>query len=168
MSSTVINEATVTIRNAIRPPTDADFADADFLADPGLQMLADFLRDKYDLPTEIHVEALWKRKGGKSRGKSVYGKAVLTTSGLAGYYSGETEAVVWLAADHITAAGWDARRIEAALHHELLHVGADDQLTPTLIAHDFAGFTAELDRYGCWYSDLMDAKLHFEQARLDL
>lgn len=149
---------------AIRPPYDGDFGDDQFLDAPSLISLAMMLRRTKRLPN-VKLDVLWKRKGGKSQGIPTLSKAVLTVSGLAGYYTA-ADAVIWLAADHIRERAYSPTQIEAILYHELCHLTIDEEGTPALRPHDFAGFLAELEHYGCWDDDLATAKAHFEQAGL--
>lgn len=151
---------------AVRIPDDGDFNDQTFIYSESLIALAKELRAKHKLPTEISLDVLWKRKGGKSGGTPTYSKANLTTSGLLGYYAGNTDVVIWLAADHCRERGFTTKHIRALLYHELLHITYDDNLMPTLRGHDFAGFLDELREYGAWDTDLGAAKAAFEQAKL--
>lgn len=150
----------------IRIPTDAEFGEKTFIESEALDDLASELRFRHNMPTEVKIAVLWKQKGGKSGGKIVLGQANLTASGLLGFYA-PVEVVIWLAADHLRELQATPETIEALLFHELCHVAVDEEkLTPKLVAHDFAGFAAELEHYGMWDTELRRAGEAFQQARM--
>lgn len=115
------------------------------------------------------IKALWRAKGGKSKGKPVLGK-VQAASGLLGFFC-PAEWVLWIAADHAAEMRLTAWQLEACVFHELLHFDEDvDDETGeskiTLRAHDFEGFGQEVERYGAWELGLQGAARHFEQLTL--
>lgn len=118
----------------------------------------------------LSVTYLWKRQGGKSKGRATFGKCS-KPSGLLKHFS-EANFVIWLAADHCRAAGYTDREIEALLLHEMLHTSVEepDENTgrgggPALRPHDFEGFVAEIEIYGPITPELRSAHDGFEEHR---
>lgn len=121
----------------------------------------------------LSVTYLWKRQGGKSKGRATFGKCS-KPSGLLKHFS-EAHFVIWLAADHCRAAGYTDREIEALLFHEMLHTSVSevDENTgrgggPTLVPHDLEVFRAEVEIYGLWAPELQEIGPAFRQASLFL
>lgn len=119
----------------------------------------------------LSVTYLWKRQGGKSKGRATFGKCS-KPSGLLKHFS-EAHFVIWLAADHCRAAGYTDREIEALLFHEMLHTAVSevDENTgrgggPTLVPHELEVFRAEVEIYGLWAPELQDVAPAFQQASL--
>jgi hypothetical protein len=151
-------------RRLVMPPEDDEF-DGDFLPALAVEKLADELRMRHNMPTEISIAYLWKRKGGKTKGKTVLGRCNMV-SGLTKYY-GSVDFVIWLAADNCREAALTQHQFEALIHHELQHAGVDDEsLEPKLIGHDIEEFRATIEHYGLWDADLIAAAHSFEQARM--
>lgn len=145
---------------------------ADYLPAPQLAALAQELIDRH--PSLHHIEGfkvvyLWKRKGGEKNGKATLGTCQ-KLSGLAKFLSGGAQVdetadfVISLSADHLALMSEES--ITPALHHEMLHVGHDDDGKPVLWAHDVEMFTDEVNIYGLWKSDLKEAADALKQARL--
>lgn len=105
------------------------------------------------------IDYLWREKGGTSAGNLVLGKCV-KVSGLARYFSGGSDYVVWLAADHARALRLNKWQLEALLYHELSHIDLDDDDEtgePTAVrtrGHDAEIFYDELAYYGVWRRSL--------------
>ena len=118
----------------------------------------------------LSVLFLWKRTGGKSKGKGVFGKTV-KPSGLLKHFA-QTEFVIWLAADHCREARYGDREIEALLFHEMNHIGMSDEddegnpSVPVLVPHDVEMFRSEVEVYGLWDEQLRDVAPAFKQAAL--
>jgi hypothetical protein len=92
-----------------RIPSEAQFADGDYIPAQDLAVIAGGLIDRHSrfgILANAHIDFLWKAKGGASAGKARWGAAV-KLSGLAKHYSGEAF-VVWIAADHARDNGLTA------------------------------------------------------------
>src|SRR5215471_8489894 len=159
--------------NDLEVPYEQQFAGKDFLPAPGLRRVALALttRDSHLRHlTNTHIEFLWKRRGGNTRGQPNIGMAVLP-AGLAkhawnqmaraitGSNTETVAAVIWLAADHLQE--WNALQIEAALYRNLLRIVPNDRRhlagALKLRAPDFQGFVAEIERFGLWNQSLVQA-----------
>lgn len=161
---------------ALRVPSDAEFGDDEFIASTALAHRAEILEarhpDLFSHLASLKVVYLWKKTGGTSKGRGVYGKTA-KASGLVKHFSESATFVIWLAADHCRGAGYDERQLEALLFHELCHttVSAGDEETgrgggPTLVPHDVEMFAAEVEVYGLWAAELRDIAPAFRQAGL--
>ncbi len=140
----------------------ADFIDAPDLAAIGRELVRDC--PEFEHLDGLEIVYLWKRVGGESGGQVVVGKCQ-KTSGLVRYFA-QVPWLVWVAADHARDFGFGAREVEALVHHELCHAGADEDGLPTARGHDFDGFTANVRRYGLWHDQLRLARNAFEQLPL--
>lgn len=157
-------------------PTDSVFGDeADFEISGALANRARVLISRHpehlDHLRRLSVTYLWKRQGGKSKGRATFGKCS-KPSGLLKHFN-EAHFVVWLAADHCRAAGYGDREIEALLFHEMLHTAVSevDENTgrgggPALVPHDLEVFRAEVEVYGLWAPELQEVAPAFRQASL--
>lgn len=143
-------------RPALAPRADAfKLEGKEFLPAPDIEAIAEALISHHAFPWagEVIISYYWRDKGGTSQGKSVLGKCV-KLSGLAKVGIGG-DFVIWLAADTVRERGLTAWQLEAAIYHELLHVGWDDDADkPGVESHQFEGFLAELREYGAWHEDL--------------
>lgn len=158
---------------ALKVPADSVFGDdGEFAVSSALAARARVLisrhPDHLDHLNSLSVVYLWKKQGGKSKGRVVYGKCS-KPSGLLKHFA-ETQFVIWLAADHCRAAGFDDRQLEALLFHEMLHTGLSevDENTgrgggPTLVPHELEVFRAEVEIYGLWAPDLKSVGPAFHQ-----
>lgn len=127
-----------------------EFRDAEQLAAGAQRLIAQYPMDFGHLK-DAAIKYLWKKEGGKSKGKTTVGKCI-ALSGPAKFFSGNYEFMIWLAAD------WHAeesdRAIDATLFHELLHiklyVDPKGEKPPELKlrGHDFEGFAREIDVFG--------------------
>lgn len=127
-----------------------EFRDAEQLAAGAERLIAQYPADLGHLK-DAAIKFLWKKEGGKSKGKTTVGKCI-ALSGPAKFFSGNYEFMIWLAAD------WHAdesdRAIDATLFHELLHiklyVDPKGEKPPELRlrGHDFEGFAREIDVFG--------------------
>jgi hypothetical protein len=165
----------VTERPHDRPfvPPDNHFTDDDdFLPAPELEQIGRALIARYSeiqFLANASIEYRWKRKGGKSKGKDVYGTCV-KTSGLVRHFS-ECTFVIWIAADHVRESFFDNLQLEALLHHELLHATfeVDDktgEMKWAIRGHDDEVFLDELRRYGAWNQSRRRAKEAYGQVAL--
>jgi hypothetical protein len=143
----------------VRVPGEADFPDDDdFLDDPALDALLLDVVGSYEALRAIEdhgigVRALWKKKGGKSKGALTYGKCV-KPSGLLAHFC-TVDFVIWLAADNVETEGWTTTQIRKLLYHEARHIGwdeGDDDHDPKAIlkAHDIELFLGEVADTGAW------------------
>lgn len=162
--------------NGLKVPSDSIFDDGDdFAVSSALAQRARVLIDRH--PEHLkHLDGmsviyLWKRQGGKSKGRATFGKCS-KPSGLLKHFS-EAQFVIWLAADHCRAAGYRDREIEALLFHEMLHTGIAevDENTgrgggATLVPHELEVFRAEVEIYGLWAPDLKEVGPAFQQVSL--
>ncbi len=135
-----------------------DFIDAADLADIGTDLVA--TRDELRHLGEARIHHRWKLAGGASGGKATLGKCV-KASGLVAHYS-EADFIVWLAADHCRVLELTRWQVEALLYHELCHAieALDADGNPAgwkVRSHDFEGFRSEVERYGLWQADLVEA-----------
>jgi hypothetical protein len=163
-------------KSVLRAPQQAEFGEDDaFIVSSALAKRAKVLIDRHADHLEhldgMSVVYLWKKSGGKSKGRLVFGKCT-KPAGLLKLFS-ESTFVVWLAADHVIAAGYDDRQIEALLFHEMLHTGvaeADEETGrgggPTLVPHELEVFRAEVEIYGLWAPELRAIAPAFTQPGL--
>jgi hypothetical protein len=159
-------------------PFEAQFGGKDYLPAPGLRRVALglIMRDQaLRHLTDIHVEYLWKRRGGTRRGVGNIGDCVMP-SGLSKHAwnqmaiarSGSTAEhvvfIVWLAADHLEQ--FTTLQVEASLYRQLLKTTTDprDHSAFKLRAPDFVGFVKEIERYGLWSQSLVQAAPAFNRA----
>lgn len=165
----------ITLTNAKRIPTDDRFAaeGADFLEGLDIKTIARRHIEQYPEfghLADVLIAYAWKRTGGETNGKAVFGKCV-KASGLLKYFSAQTF-VIWLAADHCREWGFSNRQLEALVYHELCHCGEtetkDGERKAVLLPHDVETFASEIERYGLWTDDLRRIKPTFDQAQLDL
>lgn len=145
-------------------PTEDDFSGHEFMASPPLREVCEQLLalPEFEPVSAFTFSCRWKAKGGKREGKATLGKLVRCT-GLLAHYS-QREFVLWLAADHVRERKYTRWQVEALVYHELTHAAVTDEQQPMLVGHDFEGFRAELERYGCWRGDLSAARESFQMA----
>lgn len=174
----VLDQASKALRGALgeaSPNPDARYRVAEprgaFGPAPDLESLAADLIDRYPETfghlAEFTIRVLWKAKAGAKGGKAVIGKCQKPSkSSLLGHYE-KADYVIWLAADYILNAGFTHRQVTAALAHELMHTGKDDDDNPILVGHEFEGFRRELELFGFWDSGLKQVQ-GAVQARMRL
>jgi hypothetical protein len=159
-------------------PNDMEFAkaQAEFLDSPELAFMASRIIEshKLKLADQVTVTYLWKRKGGASSGKVVFGKCT-KTSGMVEYFAAQTrrshvDYIIWLAADNVRGSGMAAWQIEALLHHEILHITAEydknDEIKLGVVGHDWEGFDANISAYGLWWTNFQQMGEHVRQLKL--
>ena len=134
-------------------PSKEMFGDRDFIKAPDLYALCMDLINKHETQfshlVNVAIEVLWKKVGGKSKGRVTLGKTQAAT-GLVGYFS-ECAFVIWIAADHCQEASFSDQQFQALLFHELCHISYDPEDGKlSLQGHDFEGFVSELRAYGAW------------------
>lgn len=165
------------VKSILRVPSDGEFGDDDFFVSSALASRARVLIERHPEYFEhladyrLSVTYLWKKVGGKSKGRGVFGKTT-KPAGLLKLFS-EATFVIWLAADHCRGAGYGDREIEALLFHEMLHTAEaeEDEETgrgggPTLVPHELEIFRAEVEVYGFWADDIKQAAPAFRQGNL--
>lgn len=144
-------------------PPDGSFPDDDdFLPAPEITTIGDALIVRCRELAFLHdadITYLWKRKGGKSKGKPIFGMCV-KPGGLTAHFA-RCHFVIWIAADHLRESGFTNFQLEALVYHELLHTDSeidDNEKSPTygeakfiLRGHDNELFVDELTRYGAWH-----------------
>jgi hypothetical protein len=159
----------------VRVPGEADFAEGDdFLDDPALDALLLEVIGAYEALGHIEehgisVRALWKKKGGKSRGKLVY-SGTTRPSGLLAHFCG-VDFVIWLAADNVELESWTPVQIRKLLYHECRRISwdeGDDEHDPkaVLVKPDLELFLGEIADTGLWNRTLDALGRDFQQADL--
>lgn len=131
---------------------DDGYIDANDLGD-----LADVLIKRHPVLfghlTNVHIDYLWKKKGGKSKGQFIYGKTQKVPP-LLGHYT-SYDYIITLSADYLYGA--TSKNVEAVLFHELCHVQFNDdeeEQEVALVGHDVEGFVEEVKIYGAWRKSL--------------
>ncbi len=161
--------------NGLRVPRSTEFTADGWADSTALWQRAQTLIERH--PDELeHLEGmslgfLWKLKGGKSRGRPIYGQCV-KAGGLLKHFATSTF-IIWLAADHVLAARYGDRQIEALLFRQLLAAGVAEVNEDTgrgggatLVPPDVQAYAAELRVYGLWQEQLKSAAQAFRQAPL--
>jgi hypothetical protein len=154
-------------------PFEAQFAGRNWMPATGLALVGAGLVSADEHLKHLRgvtIDYLWRRRGGTSRGAPKIGDCQ-GPGGLTEYYAGRSVGarvtyVVWLAADHVREfKGW---QIEAALYRQLLKTDYDpeDDDAYRVRGPDFVGFIAEIERYGLWSKNLLDAGSVMRQARI--
>lgn len=147
-------------------PTAAAFGEAEFMPSPALALMGASIVEEFPEFEHLHEVRIaydWKKKGGRSGGADKLGRCTKASGLLAAH--GDAAFYIWLAADHIAAYALDRQQVRAALYHELAHIGyqeADSESEEEdgnggvyrVVAHDFEGFTGEIERFGLWRSPL--------------
>lgn len=115
------------------------------------------------------VDFVWKRKGGKDRGKPRY-CIVKRQDDVAKFHGGKTWLVA-LSADHCREMSWNEVSTRGQMYFALAQIGFDyneqtEETTPKLNPPDLVMFWGELQHYGPWRRELTVAKEQFRQANL--
>lgn len=99
---------------------------------------------------------LWKRQGGKTKGKVTLGKCQ-KPSGILAYFAA-SDFIIWVAADHARENQLTNWQMEALVFHELKHCDVDyddkGELKLAINPHDLEAFVDEVRIYGAWKSDI--------------
>jgi hypothetical protein len=144
----------------VRIPTQADFdACDDFLDDEVLDGLLLAVIGRYEALRHIEdhgisVRALWKRKGGKSKGRMIYAKCE-EPAGLFAHFVKGLDFVIWVAADNVALEGWTTVQVAKELYHAARHIGWDPgdeehEGRAILQAPNLSLFYGELSDTGAW------------------
>ncbi len=159
----------------VERPFDSDFErdQVDYIVSPSMAELGRYLIDNKRALRHLKgtsISYLWKAKGGQSGGKMVLGKCAKTPPLVRTYqYSTFT---IWLAHDHCKEFNLTDAQLEALLYHELCHAvieevendkTGDVSFKPTILAHDLEMFLSEVEEYGLWRADLVQAHSVFQQ-----
>lgn len=154
-------------------PTDDEFegSSVGFIPAPALEAIGNDLIGRHADLSGLHhadIAFVWKRAGGKSKGKPTLGQCQ-KPSGLLAHFS-RCDFVIWAAADHCRDFGFGGRQIEALVYHELCHCDWEEddegEIVWTVKGHDWAGFRSELERYGAWTADARFVAPAFRQIAL--
>jgi hypothetical protein len=136
-------------------PTDAAFNGKAYRDAPELANIAERLIGEHGFLGELvncDVRWYWKRKTGVSKGRVKIG-FMKRASDLLGHFSG-ADFIGWLSATTARDGKFTDTQIEAAVFHQLCHIGSDDSGNWIFAPHDFEGFAAEVRVFGTWTSDL--------------
>lgn len=135
----------------------------DYLPGSDIAEVAEVLLEQYPEflgLRSVRIGYLWRREGAKRSGQLIGGAAQRTTA-LSRYFSA-FDVVIYLAADVLEKVSITARELEAAVYHELCHVGRTVRGRVTWHPHDFSGFAGELARYGPWTAPLQEMQQALE------
>jgi hypothetical protein len=146
--------------NAWAPYEGLFLGEDEYLNAPQLLIIGNRLRtecSEFRHLEHARIEFLWKKAGGKSKGKARFGQCNKPSGMLAHYCP--SEFIIWIAADHVREAVFTNLQLEALVYHEMKHCGFefDDKTgeqTWVLWPHDNELFLGELTRYGAWQPDL--------------
>jgi hypothetical protein len=136
-------------------PTDAAFNGRQYRDAPELANIAEKLIGEHGFLQQLEncdVRWYWKRKTGVSKGRVKIG-FMKRASDLLGHFSG-ADFIGWLSATTARDGKFTDRQVEAAVFHQLCHIGSDDSGNWIFAPHDFEGFAAEVRVFGTWTSDL--------------
>lgn len=111
------------------------------------------------------IDYAWKRTGGKTNGMAKLAGCD-KTSPYTTYRTGY-QFVIWLAADHCRAILTTQQQFEAVIFDHLMRADIDPETSkPTTRHPDVVTFTATVERYGAFTSELSRARDVFVQAPL--
>jgi hypothetical protein len=144
-------EAGFALEQPYEVPSESAFHGKEFIVNPSdLRTVA---RDLIDACEEFwhlrgaEIEYAWKRKGGMSGGATLYhGHKRSDTHAVA---HGAREFLIWIAADIAREQPFTARDVEAAMYHELCHLGWNENAGEVkIVGHPVEYFPSEKRRYG--------------------
>lgn len=160
--------------NGLRVPSDSQFVDGWTDSTSLVQRAIELIKRHPDELEHLHgmpMSFLWRQRGGKSRGRPNMG-ATVKAGGLLKHFAASTFCI-WLAADHVRAAGYGDRQIEALLFRQLLAAGVAevDEDTgrgggATLVPPEIQAYEAEIRVYGAWEPAHKSAARTFQQVSL--
>lgn len=136
-------------------PSDADFRGKLYLEAPELANIAEGLIGQHGFLDDLRhcdIRWYWKRKTGVSKGRVKIG-FMKRASDLLGHFSG-ADFIGWLSATTARDGRFTDDQVEAAVFHQLLHIGSDDKGNWIFVPHDFEGFAQEVRHYGTWTEGL--------------
>lgn len=146
-------------------PDDIAFTGSAYLDAPQLASIADRLIGQHGFLGELagaDIRWFWKRKTGVAKGKLKVG-LVKRASDFLGHFT-DADFLVWLSATTAREGAFDDRKVEAAVFHQLCHIGTDDKGNYIYLPHDFEGFGQEIRHYGPWTEDLKIGGNAFQAA----
>lgn len=157
---------------AFIPPERMFTGDDEYLTAPTLDTIGDRLIktcSEFRHLGKAEVAFLWKKSGGKKKGKATLGQCNKPSGLLAHYYTGTF--IIWIAADHAREARLTNFQLEALVYHELKHGGFEfdeesGEQTWVIWPHDNELFIGELIRYDAWHPDLARLVDAWEQIAL--
>ena len=139
----------------------------DYRPAPDLSAIARQLQERHDATfshlNECRIVFLWKREGGKSKGKERLGYCQKTSpldKFLTGGDTNGADFIIWLGADNVAAMQFTRLQVEAICYHELLHIVAvepeddSEKVTYKPGGHDVEAFRSEIEAYGFWHHEL--------------
>ena len=138
------------------PPLGMQFGDRKFLESEALEGLMGeeiaehFVRRQWiaELFNEGDIGIVWKKTGGKHLGKCSLANPIARHYDAPMFF-------IWLAADHLRDMAANRGQLKALIHHELLHIGFDDESgSPLIVRHDAEVFVEELRDHAIWRGDL--------------
>jgi hypothetical protein len=136
-------------------PNDSDFHGKLYRDAPELANIAEELIQRHGFLEDLEhcdVRWYWKRKTGVSKGRVKIG-FMKRASDLLGHFSG-ADFIGWLSATTARDGKFTSEQVEAAVFHQLLHIGSDDKGNWIFMPHDFEGFGQEVRHYGTWTEGL--------------
>lgn len=136
-------------------PNDADFRGKLYVEAPSLANLAEELIGRHGFLDDLKhcdIRWYWKRKTGVSKGRVKIG-FMKRASDLLGHFTG-ADFIGWLSATTARDGRFTDDQVEAAVFHQLLHIGSDDKGNWIFVPHDFEGFAQEVRHYGTWTEGL--------------
>jgi hypothetical protein len=136
-------------------PQDIAFKGKLYLEAPELANIAEGLIGQHGFLEELahcDIRWYWKRKTGVSKGRVKIG-FMKRASDLLGHFTG-ADFIGWLSATTLRNGRFGDEQVEAAVFHQLLHIGGDDKGNWIFVPHDFEGFAQEVRHYGTWTEGL--------------
>lgn len=136
-------------------PSDRDFNGKLYREAPELANIAEQLIQRHGFLEDLQhcdIRWYWKRKTGVSKGRVKIG-FMKRASDLLGHFSG-ADFIGWLSATTARDGKFTSGQVEAAVFHQLLHIGSDDKGNWIFVPHDFEGFAQEVRHYGTWTEGL--------------
>lgn len=144
-------QADFSLEQPYEVPSEGAFRGKEFIIGPSdLRTVARDLIDQCEEFWHLRaadVEYAWKRKGGMSGGSTLtHGHKRSDTHAVA---HGAKEFLVWIAADIARESPFTAREVEAAVYHELCHLGWNENTGEVkIVGHPVEYFPSEKRRYG--------------------
>ena len=136
-------------------PSDAAFNGKLYREAPELANIAERLIGEHGFLGQLEhcdIRWYWKRKTGVSKGRVKIGYCK-RASDLLGHFTG-ADFLIWLSATTARDGKFTDRQVEAAVFHQLLHIGSDDNGNWIFSPHDFEGFAQEVRVFGTWTEGL--------------
>lgn len=161
-----------------RIPEEEEFTtqtERDYLFDAELRDAAVAMINSDEFPELVHLQELrmrfaWKRVGGAAKGVPNRGGVVRGNTLLRSL--GDTDFVVWLAADYFRGRVDSVRSRDAILYHYLCMCSVDEHGKPFVRGADLVMFETEVQHFGLHTLELKRAAREmvpvYEQAGLEL